>query len=243
MQAALNAPSQQIAYRYSDAEPRVPAGNSTGGQWTDGGIPSWQSELKTAASDKDEAKALAKKLDAEHKGDPEWKEFRGAVKDWQRSSEGADGLRGRLESVMTGKSADPSATALLRALNREPATAPSLFRGIAVSEDFDAVAAKYAKDTHFDIPMASFSTSKTIAHQFAEGGVDKGRNHWVVFTLKPGSRALPVENLSHNWQERERLSGGRFKVLSVEKRPPISHWVSKGYTEVTIEQVGVFNAK
>lgn len=165
-------------------------------------------------------------------GNPEAEAFYGGVQRWIVGGQQA-GVRGSIERALDGED-DAVGKAMLRALRRESPDAPTLFRGEWRGDAREAILGRYAPDTVFDLRMSSFTADRGTAERFAtwgEGQVEDPVE--VIFTLRSGSRAVPIENLSFHWHERERYTGGRFRVLETTERA--------GRIEILLEQLGVFD--
>jgi hypothetical protein len=89
----------------------------------------------------------------------------------------------------------------------------------------------------FDIPLASFSTERAWAEDFAWMAREDGANTEVVFVLLKGSQSVRIDLLAPDdihYREREWYTSGRFAVVGTRV-------TSVNAVEVTIEQKRVYH--
>ncbi|MBA3761981.1 MAG: minor capsid protein [Chthoniobacterales bacterium] len=212
-------------------------------------MPAWQKELHQRATSVDAAPSPTQFYD-KFRTDEEFKHFYAGVRDWTHNPGAVREMQDRMSAILAGKTdaapgrlrafsrrQEREAGALLRALGREEPTAPALFRGVGVTDNADAVLRRYSAGKEFDLAMSSFSSEETVAADFALKTATRfgDPSKQVIFGLQRGSRALPIENLSKFWIEREWLTGGRFRVVSARK--------TRSHVEIILEQLGVFNVR
>lgn len=126
---------------------------------------------------------------------------------------------------------------MMGALAAAQASAPKLYRGTSAAETAPELLRRLPAGFEPDIPLASFTSSRVVAEEFAWVHVDQESATEVLFLLHSGSRAVRVDLLAPDeihWLEREWYSGGRFVVVETRVTTP-------GCVEVSIEQKGVYD--
>lgn len=96
---------------------------------------------------------------------------------------------------------------------------------------------RYPAGSEFDLALASFSSDRALASEFAWLACDGGHSIEVVFELRANSRSVRIDVLAPDhihWREREWFSGGRFVVVD----PRIA---SDEMVEIVIEQRKVYD--
>jgi hypothetical protein len=148
-----------------------------------------------------------------------------------------DTLHDHARRIIAGEQLTSEATVLLRALSSAEKTAPELYRGFGERETAWDVLHQYRVGLEFPISLASFSSQRTWADEFAWLARDNGCETEVVFVLREGSKSVRIDVLAPDnihWREREWYTGGRFAVRA-------ARMTSKRVVEVTIEQTGVYD--
>lgn len=138
--------------------------------------------------------------------------------------------------LAAGGRGDSDARLLMRALEFTGRTAPVLYRGVHDAGDPWSVLHRFPAGFELDIPLASFSSSRLVAEEYAWLNGEDEIGTEVIFTLRACSRAVRVDLLAPDeihWREREWYSGGRFGVVETS--------VAAGTVEVTIEQRAVYH--
>ncbi|HEY7769614.1 hypothetical protein [Longimicrobium sp.] len=168
---------------------------------------------------------------------PELHAFLDAIEKWQTNPDLCKAMKADARVVLSGGPGSLEASILLKAVASAGGTAPELYRGVGASGTVWAVLQHYHAGTEFDIALASFSSDRGVASEFAWLACDSGHNVEVVFVLQAGSCSVRIDVLAPDhihWREREWFSGGRFAVVDTRV-------VSDEMVEILIEQRKVFD--
>lgn len=161
-----------------------------------------------------EARAWRKALMEEFADDPAAARLQRAVSGWQGNRFGA--IRRNAETALRKASAPNAETAeIMNTLNSAAQNAPSLYRGNAMRYPPSAIKDMFRRGSTHDIPLSSFTRDEATGRDFARGDGTP-----VFFRLRPGARAINVEPFSADTmrlEEREFISGGRFRVTGVRQ--------------------------
>ena len=195
------------------------------------GLPAWQREMVRLVRTREAARAILGELTVRHGKDPEFRLFKEVTELWTRKETFAVIRRRIAEAYITGEP-DAGATAMLRAIARSAVEAPVLYRGMSIPADSD-LPRRYAKGNIITLDISSFTSDPEIAREYARP--KPGRPISVLMRLRGGAQALPIENLSFAWSEKEWLTHGKFRILNVVRRHRV--------IEIELEHLGVFDAQ
>ncbi len=164
-------------------------------------------------------KSLRGDTEAKLRATPDGAVLADAINDFQHA-EGAKGLRsGITKELNEAGSGGPRAQAVINAVRTAPASDTVLYRGMRVSTSHKQLLEQYKEGATIDMNVSSFSTSAGVAKVFSEGA---GRgNTRVIIGVVGQHHSLPIQNLAKNssvFSEKEFLSGGRFKVIGIDKQ-------------------------
>jgi hypothetical protein len=168
---------------------------------------------------------------------PEFSAFVDAVEKWQTDPDLCNAMKADARDILSGEPGSLEASILLKAVAAAGRTAPELYRGVGASGTVWAVLQHYPAGNEFDIALASFSSNRGVASEFAWLACDSRDNVEVVFVLKAGSCSVRIDVLAPDhihWREREWFSGGRFAVVNTRV-------VSDEMVEILIEQRKVYD--
>lgn len=168
---------------------------------------------------------------------PEIRAFLDAIEKWQTDPDLCQAFKVDARDILSGGPGSPEASILLKALAAAVRTAPELYRGAGASGTVWSVLQRYPVGSDFDIALASFSSDRGVASEFAWLACDSGQNVEVVFVLQAGSRSVRIDVLAPDhihWREHEWFSGGRFAVIDTRV-------VSDEMVEILIEQRKVYD--
>ncbi|MBW3629926.1 MAG: hypothetical protein KY464_11590 [Gemmatimonadetes bacterium] len=168
---------------------------------------------------------------------PEFRAFLAAVEKWQTDPDLCDAFKAHARDILSGGRGSTEALIMLKALAAAAPTAPELYRGDGEPGTVWSVLQHYPTGYEFDLALASFSSDRGLASEFAWLARDSGHNVEVVFVLQAGSRSVRIDVLAPDhihWREREWFSGGRFAVLD-------SRLASDEMVEIVIEQQKVYD--
>lgn len=134
---------------------------------------------------------------------------------------GINRLRVNIARRLAGESV-PKQTAhridtVLNAIRHSPKEfAPTvLHRGMAVKGGPGEILARYQSGSKLDLNLTSFSSSRTIAREFADANDARGRTR-VLIEWHGDKNALPIQNTSDNpkfHREAEWVAAGKFRVV------------------------------
>lgn len=118
-----------------------------------------------------------------HRTDPAFRAFLDVIESWQSNPVLCRTIREDARRTLAGEPASDGATILLRTLASAERTAPELYRGVGAKERAWAVFHQYSIGLEFDIPLASFTTQRARAEEFAWMAGEDGDTE-VVFVLR-----------------------------------------------------------
>lgn len=177
-----------------------------------------------------DARAWKKDFLQRHGDDPEIKKLQRAMSSW--SGNGYGSIRREAASALKrGEHPKGAAGTLIDAVAEAPPM-PTVYRGTTMNYPASNLADMFRRGTTHDIPLSSFTRDKATGASFASG-----EGTPVRFAVKPGAKGVNIEPFSPDvmrLEEREFISGGRFKVISVK--------TTKTGVDVELEQVAVFGA-
>jgi hypothetical protein len=201
-------------------------------------LPVWLLELNEAPSF--DRYADAERWSSEFRGryasNPGFPSFLKVVRRWQTDPACYRRIQNEAVRVAMGERESCDARLLLRILEFTGRTAPPLYRGVCEMDDRWSVLHRFSIGSEFDVPLASFSSSRLVAEEYAWMNAEDENGTEVIFTLRACSRAVRVDLLAPDeihWREREWYSGGRFGVVETS--------VAAGTVEITIEQRAIYH--
>jgi hypothetical protein len=168
---------------------------------------------------------------------PEFRAFVDAIDKWQTDPDLCNAMKADARDILSGGPGSLEASMLLKAVAAAGPAAPELYRGVGASGTVWSVLQHYRAGDEIDIALASFSSDRGVASEFAWLACDNGHNVEVVFVLQAGSRSVRIDVLALDhvhWREREWFSAGRFAVIDTRV-------VSDEMVEILIEQRKVFD--
>jgi len=210
--------------KYSDDQPRVPAGNEDGGQWTDGDgeglTPEQAREFSNAAklhaTNFIDARKISYISEAILSG--------GDIEDAQVSAGATD------EHVK-------AANVLVDTIRKGIETDETLYRGIGSSESIKSLENAKIGNTLTLGRVTSFTGLEVIAAEYAgERGHESNLKYKYMIRTIGILKATPTDKHT-GLRHEEYITHGKFKVVKVEKVNPDESDFRK---IITIRQVGVF---
>ncbi len=169
---------------------------------------------------------------------PTPEKLQAAIRDWQ---EGSSSLGSTQEKARTAAKNNDASDPLVGGIRSEEIST-SIYRGLEVEEPEEITSWKPGADVQ--ILPSSFSTSEDIAFEFANQSGDDGMTH-VLLEVSSPTNGIDVNKNGRGdpglWMEKEVISGGHYKVLSIKT----SYYKNDEGTKlrqrrIILKQTGVF---
>lgn len=181
------------------------------------------------------ARATAAETRRAYRNHPAFVRFDRLVHDWITNPGRCVELKHKAFNLLASGEESEDARLLLQVLARADLDAPELYRGFSEEAEPWSILEKFAPGRQFDLALASFSSDRLEAENFAwihaEGDATE-----VVFVLRAGSQAVRIDVFAPDqihWREREWYTGGRFRVVAARRSPT--------GVEITLEQIATYD--